>query len=75
MLTKRLQAAVDDAAQLPPEAQDAVAAEIESIIKDARWDALLSDPRSDAVLRRMVEDAEREEAVSFPTPQDMGDEA
>jgi hypothetical protein len=74
-MTERLQAAIDDAAQLPPAAQDAVAAEIESLIKNARWDALLSDPRSDDVLRRMVQEAEKEVAMPFPSPRDMGDEA
>jgi hypothetical protein len=73
-MTERLQAAIDDAAQLPPAAQDAVAAEIESLIKNARWDALLSDPRSDDVLRRMVQEAEKEVAMPFPSPRDMGDE-
>ncbi len=74
MLTERLQAAVDHAAKLAPEEQDALAIQIESALKDALWDALLSDSRSDDVLRQMIEEAERSEPLPLPTPRDMGDE-
>lgn len=74
MLTHRLREAIQNASHLPPDEQDALAAKIESAVKDALWDALLNDPRSDALLQQMIEDAEKEEALPFPTPRDMGDE-
>lgn len=73
MLIERLQAAVNDAARLSPEAQEALAAQIESAVRNAIWDTQLDDPRYDHVLRQMVEEAEQDEWLPFPTPEDMGD--
>lgn len=44
--------------QLPEAEQEAIAREIlERIEVDARWDALFADPRSEALLDRLVDEA------------------
>ena len=55
--------AFEAAAQLPEEAQDAIArallAEIEARLDaedDAKWDALFADPRSEEFLKRMADE-------------------
>ena len=68
MLTERLQAAINSAASLPAEAQDKVAAQIESAILNAQWDAELADPQNDEWLKQWIEEAQQEETVDFPTP-------
>jgi hypothetical protein len=57
MLNEKLQAAIDKAATLSPEAQEALAAQIESWLADARWDALLETPESHAFLEELIQDA------------------
>lgn len=56
-----LKQAVEQAAQLPEDEQRHIAemilAEIDS---DKRWEELLNDPRSEAVLERMAEEAHQE---------------
>jgi hypothetical protein len=52
-----MEAAINDAATLPPEAQEALAARIESWLADARWDALLEDPRADAFVAELFREA------------------
>ena len=74
MLNERLKAALDSAAQLPPEVQDKVAAQIESAVRNALWDAQLSDPHYDDVISELIEEAKRGPQLPFPTPADMGDE-
>ena len=74
MLNERLKAALDSAAQLPPEVQDKVAAQIESAVRNALWDAQLNDPQYDDVIRELIEEAKRGPQLPFPTPADMGDE-
>ena len=74
MLTERLKAALESAEQLPPEAQDKLAEEIECAIDDAIWKALLADPRSGPMLDQMIEEAKQGPLLPFPTPADMGDE-
>jgi hypothetical protein len=69
MITERLKAAIAKAEELPQEAQDALAAQIESAISNARWDALLADPRYDAILEEMIAQADTEEPLPFPKPQ------
>ena len=75
MLNEKLQAAIDEAATLSPEAQEELAAQIESWLADARWDALLEDPRGDAFVAELFEQAQKGPFRPFPTPADMGDEA
>ena len=68
MLTERLKAAMDNAAHLPPEAQDKVAAQLESAVTNALWDADLNDPRNDAWLQDWIAEARQDETVDFPMP-------
>ena len=68
MLTERLQTAIKSAAQLPPAAQDELAAQIENAITNAVWDADLADPKNEAWLKEWIEEARQEETVDFPTP-------
>jgi hypothetical protein len=68
MLTERLKAAIDSAAQLDPQAQEKVAAQLESAIANARWDADLDDPQNDAWLSEWIAEAREDETVDFPQP-------
>ncbi len=63
MLTERLKTAMNSAAQLSPEAQDKVAAQLESAIANALWDADLNDPQNDAWLREWIAQARQDETV------------
>lgn len=74
MLNEKLQAAIDEAATLSPEAQEELAAQIESWLADARWDALLEDPREDAFVAELFQQARKGPFRPFPTPVDMEDE-
>lgn len=69
MITERLQAAVDNAVQLPPEAQDKVAAQLESAVRNALWDAQLNDPQYDYVLEELIARADEQESLPFPKPE------
>ena len=73
MISERLKAALDSASQLPPELQDKVAAQIESAVRNALWDAQLNDPQYDDVIRELIAAAEREEPLPFPKPQGWSD--
>jgi hypothetical protein len=68
MLTERLKAAIESATQLPPDAQEKVAAQLESAIANARWDADLNDAGNDAWLNEWIAEARQDETVEFPTP-------
>lgn len=68
MLTERLKAAIDSVAQLPPDAQEKVAAQLESVIANALWDADLNDPDNDAWLSEWIAEAKQDETVDFPAP-------
>ena len=68
MLSERLQAAISNAAQLPADAQDKVAAELENAILNAQWDADLDDPQNDAWLAEWIAEARQEETADFPKP-------
>jgi hypothetical protein len=61
MLNEKLQAAIDEAATLSPEAQEALAAQLE-------------DPRGDVFVAELFEQARKGPFRPFPTPADMGDE-
>jgi uncharacterized protein (DUF2267 family) len=68
MITERLKAAMSSAAQLPPDAQDKLAAQLESAIANALWDADLNDPQNDRWLREWIAEVQQDETVDFPTP-------
>lgn len=66
-MVERLQRAMalvtDEAKSLPEELQNALADKIDALVQeivDLRWDALLSDPRSDALLEQMISEARAE---------------
>ena len=67
MLNERLKAALESASQLPAEVQEKVAAQIESAVRNALWDAQLHDPQYDDVISELIAAAEREE----PLPQQL----
>lgn len=50
--------ALDAAGALSPEAQRQIATIIEEEIEQREWDALVSSPRSQAFLRRLIAEAE-----------------
>ena len=81
MLTERLKAAIEHAAQLDPESQEKVAAQLESAIANANWDADLNDPQNDAWLSEWIAEARQDETIDFPRPlavpaiEDDGEEA
>ena len=64
-----LKKAVEQAAQLPEDEQRHIAemilAEIDS---DKRWEALLNDPGSEAVLEELVARARQQKPLPFPQP-------
>lgn len=66
MLSARLKAAIESAAQLPPDAQEKIAAQLESAIANALWDADLNDPEDDEWLREWIAEARQDETVDFP---------
>jgi hypothetical protein len=77
MITDRLRTAVDSAADIPPEAQDRLASQIEAwldALDDALWDQQFADPRSEAVFAKLAVQAQQGPFLLFPTPVDMGDQ-
>lgn len=68
MLSARLKAAIDSAAQLPPDAQEKLAAQLESAIANAHWDADLNDPENDDWLSEWIAGGCQDETVDFPVP-------
>ena len=74
MLTERLKAVMDSAAQLPPAVQDRLAEEIESAIDNAVWDAELDDPQYDHLIEALIARARKQDPLPLLTPADMGDE-
>jgi hypothetical protein len=71
MLSARLKAAIDSATQLPPDAQEKVAAQLESAIGNALWDADLNDSENDEWLGERIAEALQDDTVSLPTPDGM----
>ena len=69
MLTDHLKAVFEQAAHLDPEAQTKLAAQIETILTTAQWDADLADPANDAWLSDWIAEARSDEIVDFPRPQ------
>ena len=72
MITEPLKALMERIEQLPPEMQNKLAEEIEDILDDAKWHALLADPRSGPVLDDLIAQAKRSPKRPWPTPDDMG---
>ena len=57
-MTELLNKAFDAATRLPADEQDALARDIlATLAADARWDALFADPRSEALLDRLADEA------------------
>ena len=72
MITEHLKALMERIEQLPPEMQNKLADEIEDILDDAEWHALLADPRSGPVLDDLIAQAKRSPKRPWPTLGDMG---
>lgn len=69
-MTRLLTEAFEKAKRLPADLQDAIASDlIEMIDGDTRWERLLADPRSEAVLNKLAAEAiaedERGETVKL----------
>ena len=64
MLNEKLQAAIKEATTLSPEAQEELAAQIESWLADARWDTLIEDPRGDTSVAELFREAR--DGPTFP---------
>ncbi|HEY7349917.1 MAG TPA: hypothetical protein VH599_16485 [Ktedonobacterales bacterium] len=60
-MTQTLKRVIEQAEQLPPELQQVVAEQfqqvLDAVIADARWEALLNDPRHKEAVRRMAQEA------------------
>lgn len=64
-----LKQAVEQAAQLPEDEQRHIAEIIlAEIDPDKRWEELLNDPRSEAVLEELVTRARQQKPLPFPKP-------
>ncbi len=74
MMTEQLKALMDRIEQLPPDLQEKLAEEIEDILDDAEWHALLADPRSSPVLDGLIAQAKRSPKRPWPTSDDTRDE-
>ena len=61
MFTERLHAVMREAERLSPQMQDQLAEQLHAAIAEAKWRALLSNPRSDAFFDEMIAEIEREE--------------
>ncbi|HEX6816767.1 MAG TPA: hypothetical protein VF120_00190 [Ktedonobacterales bacterium] len=70
MLSERLKAVVESAAQLPAEMQEKLAAQLEAAIANAQWDIDLNDPDNDKWLEEWIAEARRDEVVEFPRTRD-----
>ncbi|WIG58045.1 MAG: hypothetical protein OJF49_000790 [Ktedonobacterales bacterium] len=73
MMTERLKTFMELAEQLPPDEQERLIDEIEDLLDNAQWHALLADPRSGPVLDDLLAEAKRSPKRPWPTPADMGD--
>lgn len=72
MLSERIKEAMERAAQLPAELQEKLAAEIESAVDNALWDAELRDPRQRTMHQAMIAEALADLALPMPTARDLG---
>ena len=74
MIADRLKSFLERAEQLPVEQQERLIEEIEDLLDDAEWHALLSDPRSGPVLDELIAEARQSPKRPWPTATDMGDD-
>lgn len=74
MITDHLKALMERIEQLPPDMQNKLAEEIEDILDDAEWRALVADPRSGPALDELIAQAKRSPKRPWPTPADLGDD-
>ena len=72
MLSERIRTAVERAAQLPTDLQEKLAAEIETAVDNALWDAKLRDPRNRAMHQAMIAEALADPGLPMPTACDLG---
>ncbi len=72
MLSERIRTAVERAAQLPTDLQEKLAAEIETAVDNALWDAELRDPRNRAMHQAMIAEALADSELPMPTARDLG---
>jgi len=72
MLSERIRAAVERAANLPAELQERVASEIESAIDNAVWDAQLRDPANRPIHEALIAEALAGPALPPPTAEELG---
>lgn len=60
-MTETLKQVMEQAEQLPPELQQVVAEQFQQVLDavraDARWEALLNEPRRKEIVRRMAQEA------------------
>ena len=71
ILSERLKAAIDSAAQLPRERQDELAARIEALLDEldeVAWDAAFADVRSPNFFAELAAEADAGPHRPFPTP-------
>jgi hypothetical protein len=71
ILSERLQAAMENAARLPIERQDELAARIEALLDEldeAAWDAAFADPRSQAFFAELAQEADSPPRRPFSKP-------
>ncbi len=60
-MTQLMEKAVEAMRGLPPEEQDAMAREVlDRLAAEGRWSELLTDPRSETTLKRLVDMAREE---------------
>lgn len=59
-MTEQLRAAVSQAEKLPQEQQDAIAQMILDQLDSQEWDAIVSSPKGQATMRKLLAEAEQE---------------
>lgn len=59
MITEHLKTLIERIEQLPPDLQTKLAEEIEDILDNAEWHALLADPRSGPALDDLIAQAKQ----------------
>ena len=76
-MTKLLEKAFGEISRLPAEDQDVIAQAIMDLVPDAasdkEWDCLMSDPRSEQVLEKLIQEADAEIARGDVLDTDPGE--
>ncbi len=67
MMTDHMKSLIERIGQLPPDAQQKLAEEVEDILDDEEWRALLADLRSGPVLDDLISQAKRSPKRPWPT--------